>query len=183
MRVREDFKQCVAFFGTRKENGAFHANATGFFVSVETDYVYLVTAKHVAENFPENTYVMRFNPQPYARSLEGYTHRDMEMNKINRWYTHLDDGTVDIAVTSLAGLSPRLLAQRTIPESMFFLHHNQLITYTPEEAQIALHNALIEQPNTSQPEKPSTINIGDETHTVGLYSLVPGRDDMYLLYE
>lgn len=54
MRVREDFKQCVAFFGIRKEDGPFSANATGFFVSVEPDYVYLVTAKHVAENFPKS---------------------------------------------------------------------------------------------------------------------------------
>ena len=69
MRTREEFQQCVAFFGTRKENGTFTANATGFFVTVEPDYPYLVTAKHVAENFSENTYVMRFNPQPYMRTL------------------------------------------------------------------------------------------------------------------
>ncbi|HYT37790.1 MAG TPA: hypothetical protein VEL49_11495 [Ktedonobacteraceae bacterium] len=177
MRVREDFKQCVAFFGTRKEDGAFRANATGFFVSKEPDYVYLVTAKHVAENFPENTYVMRFNPQPYVRALEGYEHKDMEMKKINRWYIHPDDATVDIAVAPLASLSPRLIAHRTVPESMFFLHNNDAITYTHEEAQTALHNALMGQFNSIQPEKQPNISIGDETYTVGLYSLVPGRND------
>jgi hypothetical protein len=177
MRVREDFKQCVAFFGTRKEDGAFRANATGFFVSKEPDYVYLVTAKHVAENFPENTYVMRFNPQPYVRALEGYEHKDMEMKKINRWYIHPDDATVDIAVAPLASLSLRQLAHRTVPESMFFLHNNDAITYTHEEAQTALHNALMGQFNSIQPEKQPNISIGDETYTVGLYSLVPGRND------
>ena len=177
MRIPEDFKQSVAFFGTRKNDGTFRANATGFFVSVEPDYVYLVTARHVVEHFHEDMYIMRTNPKPYVRSLEGYTHRDMDMNKIKRWYTHDNDGTVDIAVASLASLSPRLLAQRTIPENMFFLHKNQFITYTPEEAQIALHNALTQQPDSTPPEKPPIINIGDETYTVGLYSLVPGRDD------
>lgn len=176
MRVPEDFKQSVAFFGIRRNDGTFRANATGFFVSVEPDYVYLVTARHVTEHFHEDMYIMRTNPKPYVRSLEWYTHRDMEMNKINHWYIHTDE-SVDIAVASLASLSPRLLAQRTIPENMFFLHNNQLITFTPDEAQIALHNALTQQPNSTPPEKPSTINIGDETSTVGLYSLVPGRND------
>lgn len=177
MRVREDFKQCVAFFGTRKEDGAFSANATGFFVAIEPDYVYLVTANHVAKNFPEKTYIMRTNPQPYVRSLEGYQHKDMEMKKINRWYIHPDDAAVDIAVAPLASLSPRLLAQRTVPESMFFLHNNDAITYTPEEAQTALHIAYTGQSGSIQPEKQPNISIGDETYTVGLYSLVPGRDD------
>lgn len=175
MRVREDFKQCVAFFGTRKEEGTFRANATGFFVALKPNYVYLVTAKHVAEKFPESTYVMRSNPHPLIRAIEGYTHGDMEMKRIKRWYIHPDDATVDIAVTPLS-LS-RLLAHATIPESMFFLHEDkQLITYTPDEAHIALHKIFVEQPST-QPEKQPNISIGDETYTVGLYSLVPGRDD------
>src|SRR5438067_12075643 len=53
---------------------------------LDVHYIYLVTAKHVAEKFPGNTYVMRTNPQPYVRSLEGYEHKDMEMKQINRWY-------------------------------------------------------------------------------------------------
>ncbi len=177
MRVRSDFKQCVAFFGTRKEEGAFIANATGFFVAVESNYVYLVTAKHVAEKFPENTHVMRLNPQPYTRAIEGFTLRDMEMKNFQRWYIHPDDATVDIAVAPLAHLSPHLLAHKTVPESMFFLHTNDAITYTPEEAQAALHNAYIEQSSSTQSEKQPNIAVGDETYTVGLYYLVPGRDD------
>jgi len=139
MRVPEDFKQSVAFFGTRKDNGTCSANATGFFVAVEPDHAYLVTARHVAENFPENTYVMRLNPQPYLRALEGYEYTDMDMKTVRRWYTDPDDSTVDIVVAPLASLSPHLLAQKTIPERMFFLHTSQqAITYTPDEALMAL---------------------------------------------
>jgi hypothetical protein len=64
---------------------------------------------------------------------------------------------------------------------MFFLHENTSITYTPEEAQEALlqatKNSIRGQTRQSQQKKQPVIAIGDETYTVGLYSLVPGRND------
>lgn len=153
-------------------------------MSVEPDFPYLVTAKHVIETvarFPEDTYIIRFNPQPYMRSMQGYEHQDMEMRKLTRWYTHPDDSNVDIAVLPLAHLSPRLLAQVCIPTSMFFLYEQKPTTYTPEEAQVAFleatKNSIQGQNRQSQAEKQPMIAIGDETYTVGLYSLVPGRND------
>lgn len=146
-------------------------------MAVEPDYPYLVTAKHVAENFFGNTYVMRFNPQPYMRTLYETQSYDMEMKQIHRWYIHPDDSTVDIAVAPLAHLSPGTLAHKTVPESMFFLHQSSKILYTLDEAVIAHHNTATRQTHPVQPEKQPDISLGDETHTVGLYSLVPGRDD------
>lgn len=177
MRIREDFKQSVAFFGLRREDGTFSANGTGFFVAVEPNYVYLVTAKHVAEKFLGNAYVMRTNPQPYVRSLEGYEHKDMEMSQITRWYIHPDDATVDIAVAPISSLSPTLLAHLCVSERMFFVHSNDSVTYSHEEAQTALHKAFLRQADSVLATKQENISIGDETCTVGLYSLVPGKND------
>jgi len=139
MRINEELLQTVAFIGSRQSDGTFQANATGFFVWVDPDYPYLVTAQHVAQRFQGQSYVMRFNPQPYMRAsgrLVGL--RDMEMQKIERWYMHPNDSTVDIAVVPLASLSPRLLAHKTIPTSMFFPYEPKTLEYTPEEAEQAL---------------------------------------------
>lgn len=180
MRVNEELLQTVAFIGSRQSNGTFQAMATGFFVGVDPDYPYLVTALHVAQRLQEQSYVMRFNPQPYMRRLkEGWVgSQDMALQKIQRWYTHPTDSTVDIAVVPLGSLSPHHLAHKTIPTHMFFRYESKTFEYTPEEAEQALLQAYrAEQPQTPEPVKQSVIAIGDETYTVGLYSLVPGRND------
>ncbi|MEO6887988.1 MAG: hypothetical protein ABI456_02820 [Ktedonobacteraceae bacterium] len=100
------------------------------------------------------------------------------MQKIERWYIHPSDNNVDIAVVPLEGLSPRLLAHKTIPTSIFFPYEPKTLEYTPEKVEQAWPQAYaVEQPRTPEPTKRPEITIGDETYTVGLYSLVPGRND------
>jgi hypothetical protein len=71
MRVHEELLQTVAFIGSQQSNGTFQAMGTGFFVGVDPDYPYLVTALHVAQHLQDQSYVMRFNPQPYGRARGG----------------------------------------------------------------------------------------------------------------
>jgi hypothetical protein len=103
---------------------------------------------------------------------------DMELQRIKRWFIHPNDSSVDIAVVPLASLSPRLLAHKTIPTSMFFTYEPKAFEYTPEEAEQALLQAYaLGQQKPLELVKQPVISIGDETSTIGLYSRVPGRND------
>lgn len=179
MRINEELLQTVAFIGSRQSDGTFQALGTGFFVGVDPDYPYLVTALHVAQHLQDQPYVMRFNPQPYMRASGRFIgYQDMELQRIQRWYIHPNDSSIDIAVVPLASLSPCLLAHKTIPTRMFFMYKPKGFEYTSEEAEQALMQAYaFGQPKTSEPGKQPIISIGDETHTIGLYSLVPGKND------
>lgn len=97
MRIPDEVFKCVVFVGLDKPTLPMGVDfiGTAFFVLVPssikgTSYIYLVTAKHVAEKLGNRDFIIRINTRD-GRSLileaEGA-----------KWFTHPTDSSVDVAV-------------------------------------------------------------------------------------
>lgn len=120
MRVPDDVRQCVVFIALpqAEEKKVFYRfMGTAFFVSKPssdgaTFYVYLVTAKHVANRLEGKPFLVRVN----TKEAPGY---DWIRGTGAKWWYHPADETVDVAVIPWA--PPQHVEYRSIPESMFLL--------------------------------------------------------------
>jgi len=117
MLVPEEVRKCVAFLGVREWDGnkaAVSYKATVFFVSVpgtvETEFIYTVTAKHVVEELNRRSFYIRVNTRD-----GGF---DIVRGNGTKWWTHPTDGSVDVAVIPW-GLSPKQADYSCIPTRMF----------------------------------------------------------------
>ena len=121
MRVPDEIRQCVIYLGspTVMADGrdAMRPRGTGFFVSIplriegsNTAYIYLVTAKHVADSLGDKPFKIRINTN------DG---RSMMVNSGDSltWWTHPTESTVDVAVFPWAP-SRELYEYKSIPQSM-----------------------------------------------------------------
>ena len=120
MRVPDEIRQCVVFVGlpTSSPNGrqGIVFQGTGFFITIpfaniqHRNYVYLVTAKHVATKLEGKTFLVRINTKDGSSALvtgEGV-----------RWWYHPTDESVDVALIPYAP-DTELFEYKTIPSSMF----------------------------------------------------------------
>lgn len=119
MRVPDEVRQCVVFIGlpeARPQGQQVHAfRSTAFFVAVPSEtiqgwnYIYLVTAKHVAERLENRTFYIRANTKD-GRSM-------LVQGEGVKWFYHPTDRTVDVAV--IPGLPPEPAEYKTVPTAMF----------------------------------------------------------------
>lgn len=110
MRVPDKMKQCVVFFGLPSlKDGAVRTEyrATGFFVCVPfrvdekgvgDGFLYLVTAKHVAQNLAGKEFVVRANTKD-GKSIAITSPADSEI----KWLFHPTDEHADVAVYPWSG--------------------------------------------------------------------------------
>lgn len=104
MRVNEEVRKCVCFICVPKASfnidRAVTLVGTGFFASVESkqdpeiSYVYLVTAKHLAEKLVDKTFLVRMNTK-----MGSY---DYLKGDGNLWLYHPTEESVDVAVIPCA---------------------------------------------------------------------------------
>ena len=118
MRISDEVRQCAVFVGLPHilDDGqqilAFIG--TAFAVSVPSSnvgrqFIYLVTAKHVAERLADRPFLVR------ANTLEGGS--ILLSGEGARWCTHPTDSSVDVAVASW--IPRKELEVKTVPTSMF----------------------------------------------------------------
>lgn len=120
MRVSEQFLQCVVFICVPKTliNGNKDVSfiGTGFYVSFPSTqnpnetYLYLVTAKHVAEKLTNKNFLIRMNTKRGSFKYIESGGRE--------WFYHPTDDSVDVAVMSC---SPALLYELKSISSNNFL--------------------------------------------------------------
>jgi hypothetical protein len=120
MRVNEEVLQCVVFICLPQvmPNGKKGTSfiGTAFFVGVPSNqlkgrsYVYLVTAKHVAERFGDKPFLLRVNDKKGSCTY-------VEVNGIP-WFHHPTDESCDVAIIPL-GLSQELFEYKLLPLDMF----------------------------------------------------------------
>lgn len=128
IRVPEEIQQCVVFLGrfeTRSDGSRMLSlQGTVFFVSITIDatdvgrqsFVYLVTARHVAEILEGKEAGIRANtPNGNARIFR----IPPEM----QWWYHPSDSTVDVSVLTAARQSLEEIAYKHVPTSMFLTDH------------------------------------------------------------
>ena len=119
MRVPDEVRQCVVFIGLpariRKGQVGIRFRGTAFFVGVPSesipwlDYVYLVTAKHVAKRLEGKGFLVRINTKDGRSAVltgEG-----------TRWWYHPADESVDVALITFA--PPPEFDYKRIQTSMF----------------------------------------------------------------
>jgi hypothetical protein len=155
MRVPDDIKRCVVFFGLPdvKDGVSFiNYKGTGFIVAIplgddgEGDsgegFAYLITAKHSAEQVAGKEFVIRTNTTDGKSSVVLTAAADAEIV----WYFHSTDKYADVAVLKWA-----------IP---------------PEaDKRIIVVNSLVK----AEDLKPDGIGIGDEVCIVGLFRFHEGH--------
>ena len=119
MRVPDEVRQCVVFIGLPTKIGrgeiGIEFRGTAFFVGVPSesieglDYVYLVTAKHVAKRLEGKRFLVRINT---ADGRSGVL-----MGEGTRWWYHPTDESVDVALITFA--PPPQFEYKRIQTSMF----------------------------------------------------------------
>ncbi len=121
MRVPDEVRQCVVFIGlpitVPGDQQRLSFQGTAFFVSVPSesikgaDYVYLVTAKHVAMKLEGQTFMVRINTKDGKSALI--------IGQGSQWWHHSADESVDVAVIPFA--PPEKFEYRHIPTTIFLL--------------------------------------------------------------
>ena len=121
MRVPYEVRQCVVFVGlpVTMQGGQqiLRFQGTAFFVSVPSEsiqglnYIYLVTAKHVATKLEGKTFMVRINTKDGRSKLI--------VGQGTRWRYHATDESVDVALIPFA--PPEEFEYKHIPISMFLL--------------------------------------------------------------
>jgi hypothetical protein len=147
MRISDDIKNCVVFLGRielskNKKQMHFVSKGTGFltFVGDETcATLYLVTAKHVLDELPGKFHI-RINTQDGR-------FRYVASEEKPRWYFHLTDKDVDVAV--YPWVPPDGTLRQFIPPKMFLDSEDKM--------------------------QKLGIGIGDDVLVVGLFSEHEGR--------
>ena len=119
MRIPDAIRKNVAFLGRKITKGGSEESlwfgGTGFFINVPAAtrdrwYVYLVTAKHVAEQLSLGDWLVRIN-------MVNGKFEDIHLNKCHKWYFHPDDKTTDVAITQVQ--IPEFADIAALPESTF----------------------------------------------------------------
>jgi hypothetical protein len=148
MRIRSDVRKAVAFLGHIVGDGdRFQAAGTGFFLMHDT-VPYLVTARHIAEQFGDDPFYFRVNDMS-GEAADCYVD-PLEAAKLDvQWFFH-DDPNVDVAVMPL-GIDMRK------GEADF------VVLSTAES--IGCEGA-------------PSIDTGDLCQVIGLFSLHPGKERM-----
>ena len=119
MRVPDEVRQCVVFIGLPTKVGrgeiGIEFRGTAFFVGVPSenieglDYVYLVTAKHIAKRLEGKRFFIRIN------TMDGRS--GVLMGEGTQWWYHPTDESVDVAVITFA--PPPQFDYKRIQTSMF----------------------------------------------------------------
>ena len=119
MRVPDEVRQCVVFIGLPvtipDAQQGIRFQGTAFFVSVPSEseqgwnYVYLVTAKHVAMKLAGQTFVVRINTKN-GKSAH-------VIGEGTQWWYHTTDESVDVALIPF--LPPEEFEYKHIPSPMF----------------------------------------------------------------
>jgi hypothetical protein len=110
MRISEDARKCVVFFGTEAETGGIEYRGTGSLVCDVDDgvrYPYLVTCRHAAKHLDHEFYIR-------ANKRDG-TGKDIEVAR-TEWLMHPDEN-VDLAI------KPFVLARRDFDQIFYDLSH------------------------------------------------------------
>jgi hypothetical protein len=121
MRVPDEVRECVVFLGvaTPGEDGEreYKCAGTGFLTAVDCEarpgrpFLYVVTAKHVADRLVERNFVIRLNRQDGTAIVFHQPAR-------TRWYVHPSDLDVDVAVLPFVP-DVATLTTRAIARAMF----------------------------------------------------------------
>lgn len=123
MRISDTVKRCVGFVGIREGSGIKYGG-TVFLVRVneeseirggakfKTHFIYMVTAKHVAEKLDGSDCVIRFN------NREGRT-VIFEAHEIRWWYHPTESAVVDSAVAVFKPPDELNIDAATISDSLF----------------------------------------------------------------
>jgi len=153
MRIPDDNKKCVVFFGVEIQDGAsikIKWGGTGFLVNVQSDkvagmhFVYLATARHVAAQTKGTVFYIRFNTKD-GNSLE------FRVGEEPTWWFHPSEAeAADVAVLALG-----------IPLEIF----KSLDVVRVDSKQFVTDSAL----------KAENIGAGDEVFIVGLFSYHAGN--------
>lgn len=145
MRIKQDIRQTVAFVGHMDTGEAFQAAGTAFLL-MHDRLLYLVTARHIAEQLGDDPFYLFMNHNDGGRIN---AHLDLlELaDKGYRWFFH-EDPNVDLAVLPACFDLERFGWN-------FLLFSSEM--------------AVIREQN------PSVIGCGDFCYVVGLFSLHPGK--------
>lgn len=113
MRISDVVRKCVGFAGIREGSGIRYGG-TVFFINISEDgikFLYMVTAKHVAEALEGSDCVIRVNNKQGRSVL-------VEASGTKWWYHPIESATVDSAVTPFAHPT-RDLDVTTISHTLF----------------------------------------------------------------
>ncbi len=117
MRVPDEIKKCVVFFGL-KHSEKVDFKATGFFVHIKLDetryFIYLVTAKHVAKKLEGKDFVIRVNTKD-GKSVGFHS----PANTAIKWHYHPTDEAADVAVFQWLPPSEANADYMHLPAEMF----------------------------------------------------------------
>jgi hypothetical protein len=104
VRVPDEIQKCVVFVGLpvrmRKDQVGIGFKGTAFFVGVPSesieglDYVYLVTAKHVAKSLEGKKFLVRINTRAGRAAVL--------MGEGTQWWYHPTDESVDVGLITFA---------------------------------------------------------------------------------
>ncbi len=121
MRVPDEVRQCVVFIGLPvtmpDAQQGIRFQGTAFFASVPSEsrqgwnFVYLVTAKHVAMKLEGQTFMVRINTKDGKSALV--------IGERTRWWYHTTDESVDVALIPF--LPPEQFEYKHIPTDTVFL--------------------------------------------------------------
>jgi hypothetical protein len=123
MFIPDDIKKCVVFLGmdsTKTDPPQVHWGGTGFFVSLASrlsniQFMYLVTAGHVAKQLKDRTFYIRAN----SKSGESITFKADD--SLPCW-AHPEDTAADVAIFPFPSLPKDIIDQidyRALPTTMF----------------------------------------------------------------
>jgi hypothetical protein len=132
--------------GLKTKPNAFEAKGTGFFARYD-DWVYLVTAQHIAVGLGEHPFAIRINKR---NGSSANIRIDPVMDGV-RWYSNIDDSNVDLSVMPVTFDMPErdeldLLAFRSV---------------------IFADEGVVRQ---------LEIGVGDMCYAVGLFRLMAGSE-------
>jgi hypothetical protein len=148
MRIDDDLRKCVVFFGLpddSPEGGGIRCGGTGFLLRYE-EFGYIVTARHVAETLGADPFIVRIN-------MKDGTAQNLDADQV-RWYFH-PDPDVDVAV---------------IPFTLGGGNFDAV--YIPIEM-LAPDSEI--QNDASTIRFLGSFGPGDLTYTIGLFALLSGK--------
>lgn len=90
MRLQDDARKCVVYLGLESDD-SFDAAGTGFFLMYD-DFAYIVTAKHVADQFADAPFNIRVNGKSGGS-------QSVHLDGVS-WHHHPDE-SVDLALVQL----------------------------------------------------------------------------------
>jgi hypothetical protein len=105
MRIPDEVRKCVVYLGSESGNGSPPQNikygGTGFFIGVgakkvpDASFMFLVTAKHVADALKGKTVWVRVN-------RKNGTSMNLKVNEPTKWFFHPTDKAADVALMPIS---------------------------------------------------------------------------------